>query len=65
MNGIELYQKITEERPETANKFIFATGDVLSGDITTFLKETKRPYLAKPFLPADLRAIVKTFLVAI
>jgi CheY-like chemotaxis protein len=65
MTGIELYQQLKEERPSVADRFIFTTGDVLSGDTKTFLTETKRPYLAKPFLPAELRAIVKTFLVAI
>lgn len=65
MNGIEFYKKTTEERPETANRFIFSTGDVLSSNIKTFLEETKRLYLPKPFAPENLRAIVKTVLVAI
>ena len=65
MTGIELFQQLAKERPEAVKKFIFTTGDVLSGDVKTFLEETKRPYLAKPFLPADLRVIVKTFLAMI
>ena len=62
MNGIELYRQLEIERPEAVNKFIFTTGDMLSGNIKSFLEETGRPYLPKPFAPENLRAIVKTFL---
>jgi CheY-like chemotaxis protein len=65
MNGIELYQQLVKERPEAASKFIFTTGDMLIGNIKIFLEETQRPYLPKPFTPKELKAIVKTVLVAI
>jgi DNA-binding response OmpR family regulator len=38
---------------------------MLSGNVKTFLEETARPYLPKPFTPENLRAIVKTVFVAI
>ncbi len=60
MNGIELYQHLESEFPEAVNKVIFTTGDVLSSNIKEFLESTNRPYLAKPFTPDELRAIVKT-----
>jgi CheY-like chemotaxis protein len=65
MNGIELYRQLEIERPEAVKKFIFTTGDVLSGNIKTFLEETGRPYLPKPFTPGNLRATVKTVFVEI
>jgi CheY-like chemotaxis protein len=65
MNGIELYRQLESECPEAVYKFIFTTGDMLSGNIKTFLEETGRPCLPKPFTPENLRAIVKTILVAI
>ena len=65
MNGIELYRQLESECPEAVYKFIFTTGDMLSGNIKTFLEETGRPCLPKPFAPENLRAIVKTVLVAI
>ena len=65
MNGIELYRQLEIERPEVVNRFIFTTGDTLSGNIKTFLEETGRAYLPKPFAPENLRAIVKTVFVAI
>ena len=60
MNGIELYQHLESEFPEAVNKVIFTTGDVRSSNIKEFLESTNRPYLAKPFTPDELRAIVKT-----
>jgi CheY-like chemotaxis protein len=65
MNGIELYRQLESECPEVVYKFIFTTGDMLSGNIKTFLEETGRPCLPKPFAPENLRAIVKTVLVAV
>ena len=65
MNGIELYRQLESECPEAVYKFIFTTGDMLSGNIKTFLEETGRPCLPKPFAPENLRAIVKTVLVAV
>ena len=65
MSGIELYRQLEIERPEAVKKFIFTTGDVLSNNIKTFLEETGRPYLPKPFSPENLRAIVQTASVAI
>ena len=60
MSGIELYQRVMIKHPEAMNKFIFATGDVLSNNVKDFLDETKRPYLTKPFTPGELRIIIKT-----
>jgi len=65
MNGIELYRQLETERPEVVNRFIFTTGDVLSGNTKTFLEETKRAYLPKPFAPDSLRAIVRMVFVAV
>ena len=65
MNGIELYRQLEAECPEAANKFIFTTGDMLNGNIKTFLEETMRPCLPKPFTPENLRAIVNMVLVAV
>jgi CheY-like chemotaxis protein len=65
MNGIELYRQLEIECPESINKFIFTTGDVLSDNVKTFLGETGRAYLPKPFTPENLRAIVKQIFVAL
>ena len=49
MNGIELYRYLEQSDSDLAQKVIFSTGDIPSGNIENFLKEVKRPYLAKPF----------------
>ncbi|MFC1870990.1 response regulator [Chloroflexota bacterium] len=59
MNGIELYHWLEEEHPELLDKVIFATGDVLSGNVATFLKDSGARYLAKPFTPSELKATVR------
>ena len=58
MNGIELYRYLEKDYPESLNKLIFTTGDVLSSTIKVFLEETSRPFLPKPFTPDQLRVIV-------
>jgi len=65
MNGIELYRQLAGENPEAVKKFIFTTGDVLSGNVKEFLEASGRPYLPKPFIPDDLRAIVRKTLVMV
>jgi len=52
--GPQLYQDTIKQLPHLANKFIFITGNVVDKDTKTFLEETNLPWLAKPFLPADI-----------
>jgi len=59
MNGIQLYEHLKEEHPELASRAIFTTGDVLSGNIQAFLRDSAKPYLPKPFTPDELRAAVR------
>jgi CheY-like chemotaxis protein len=59
MNGKELYQHMVEEFSESANKVIFTTGAVFDDRLEALIKESKRPYLPKPFTPDELRAIVR------
>ena len=63
MNGTELYGHLEKKYPKMVNKVIFTTGDILSPYIKAFLEKSNRPYLAKPFTPDELRAIVRTALV--
>lgn len=62
MDGIELYGRLQKRHPGMVNKIVFTSGDVLGSDIRSFLESADRPYLAKPFYPDELRAIVKTTL---
>ena len=57
---MDFYKHIEKEHPSLTSKIIFTTGDSLSVNIDTFLKEVKRPILNKPFLPDDLRKILNS-----
>jgi len=59
MDGKQLYRYIEDRYPELANRVIFTTGDVISNDTQSFLKQTGRPFLLKPFSPDELRALVR------
>ncbi len=59
MNGKELHQWLKEKHPQQANRVIFTTGDVMGGDTQSFLEQAARPFLPKPFVPDELKAIVR------
>ena len=59
MNGKELYQSIMERHPELVNGVIFTTGDMLAGDTKSFLEQSGRLFLPKPFTPDELKTVVK------
>ena len=59
MNGRELYQWLQEKHPQLASRVIFTSGSVVGADTATFLEQTGRPSLPKPFTPGELKAIVR------
>ena len=59
MDGPELYRQIERRWPQRAKRVVFITGDALSPTVQTFLSGTGQPYLEKPFVPAEVRAIVR------
>jgi CheY-like chemotaxis protein len=59
MDGVQLYHYLEQEHPELACRVIFTTGDVISDHIARFLEETKRPFLAKPFTPDELKQVIR------
>ena len=59
MDGKELYQWLKEKHPQQASRVIFTTGDVMGGDTQSFLEQASRPFLPKPFTPAQLKAIMR------
>ncbi|MBI1967396.1 MAG: response regulator, partial [Gemmatimonadetes bacterium] len=58
LGGREMYQKLTREHPEIAERIIFATGDTVRGDTLQFLESLDRPFLHKPFTLAELRRVL-------
>ena len=59
MNGKQLYQCIQEKHPELIDGVVFTTGDVMGGDTQSFLQQSGRPFLPKPFTPDQLKIIVR------
>jgi len=59
MNGKKLYQWLREKHPQLISRVIFTSGSVVSEDTQSFLKQTGRPPLPKPFTAAELIAMVK------
>ncbi len=59
MNGKELYQWLEDKHSQMASGVIFTTGDVMGGDTQSFLEQAGRPFLPKPFTPAQLKAIMR------
>ena len=59
MTGQELYQWLKEKHPQQASKVIFTTGSVMGGDTMTFIEQSGKSFLPKPFAPDELRDIVK------
>lgn len=59
MNGKQLYQSIAEKHPELTSRVVFTTGDVLGGDTKSFLEQSGRLFLSKPFTTNELKTVVR------
>ena len=62
MDGKQLYRYIRKRYPELADRVIFTTGDVIGDDTQSFLEQTGRPFLLKPFSPDELKSLVRDHL---
>ena len=58
MDGKQLYRYISKRYPHLADRVIFTTGDVIGDDTQSFLEQTGRPFLHKPFSPDELKSLV-------
>ncbi len=57
--GPELYEQAIQLFPRLDRRFIFITGNAIDLDTRTFLEQSGLPWLAKPFLPADITGVVR------
>lgn len=58
MTGIQFYQWLKDNKPEFVEKIVFSTGDVVSPETTTFLKDNQLRCLFKPFHAREVRAFI-------
>lgn len=59
LSGRSLFQDLQRRKHPLCRRFVFVTGDALSPNTAQFLKTSGVPYLAKPFLIEELKAVVQ------
>jgi signal transduction histidine kinase len=59
LDGIGLYRELQATNPGLCGRVVFVTGDVVSPKTNEFLKSTTARSLAKPFLPEELRRLIR------
>jgi DNA-binding response OmpR family regulator len=59
ISGSDFYHWLEEKQPNLAKWVIFTTGDGVSEGTASFLEESGRPFLPKPFSPEALKNLVK------
>jgi CheY-like chemotaxis protein len=65
LDGSGLYQEVASWAPHLLPRFVFLTGDMMSPEADTFLKQVKSPRLSKPFRAIEVRRIVQQALRAL
>jgi len=63
IDGMQFYQRLSVEYPDSARRVIFVTGDVAGTDAERFLQESGCRWLAKPFRLGDLLRTAREILV--
>ncbi|HID97231.1 MAG TPA: response regulator [Thermodesulfobacteriaceae bacterium] len=62
LDGIDFYAKLLEKAPEYCSRIIYTTGVTFDDRTQSFFKETRVPYLSKPFKIKDMMEFVNQFL---
>ena len=62
VSGVELYRELLAKRPDLVRRLLFSTGDVVSSEAATFLAESGRPVIEKPFELARLEELLNQIL---
>jgi signal transduction histidine kinase len=59
VSGMEVFERVTERRPELASRFVFMTGGAFTPEARAFLKDTELACLDKPFELGQIRDLVR------
>lgn len=62
LNGMDLFDRATAERPEQHDRFVFITGGAFTEHARLFLRQTRRPVIRKPCTRQELRDLVERIL---
>ena len=63
MSGKEFFHWLHKKQPRLASRVAFISGDLMAQTTGTFLQESGKPFLPKPFTPDELRSFVRQSLV--
>ena len=58
VSGAEMHRELMRKRPDLVQRLVFSTGDVASADAASFLSESERPVIEKPFELARLEEML-------
>jgi signal transduction histidine kinase/CheY-like chemotaxis protein len=58
LNGQQVYERLRASHPALSERLIFITGDVINDKAQTFLRETNKVCLSKPFSLVEFRAAI-------
>jgi CheY-like chemotaxis protein len=58
LSGAELHRELLRKRPDLVQRLVFSTGDVASSEAASFLAESARPVIEKPFELARLEEML-------
>lgn len=64
LNGMEMYDQLKLRHPDVLRRLIFSTGDLVSEEAATFVRNTDCVVLQKPFELAALREVVERVVAA-
>jgi signal transduction histidine kinase len=60
LSGMDLYERIGQERPELAQRVVFMTGGAFTERARAFLAKTRRPQVRKPFRREELTDVIES-----
>jgi PAS domain S-box-containing protein len=58
LNGQELFERLSEIRPDLVERMAFVSGDTIGDSMADFLRDCGRPILEKPFTRAGVRTVL-------
>jgi DNA-binding response OmpR family regulator len=62
VDGADVWEWISQNRPEMLARVIFITGDIVNEDTAETLHRTGAPYIEKPFRVSELLTMVRRVL---
>jgi len=60
LSGMDLYERLEDERPDLAQRVVFITGGAFTERARAFLAKTRRPQVRKPFRREELTDVIES-----